>query len=204
MERYNNYRNRMMRRSVRQYIHFVFYNPRLVCRIMSSLNGVFFTALSMILVYNILCATYFKQQSPSTSKPSKDEVTFDLDLQIPVGLVYKNDGKVITKSLFNLIFTSTMLFVNIRLLLATYNRNLCSISIWLFVHTTHMLYSLSVNLWVGASKGYNSLIYLAMFNTLLYLLFISLVALFWMEERCNTCIPTRTNDKPATSQERTA
>ncbi|XP_003242643.1 uncharacterized protein LOC100569778 [Acyrthosiphon pisum] len=204
MERYNDYRNRMMRRSVRQYFHFVYYNPRLICRIMSSVNGVFFMALSMILVYNILCDTYFKQQSSSTSKPSKDEVNYDLDLQLPVGLVYKNERKVITKSLFNLIFTLMMLLVNIRLLYATYKRNLYSISIWLFVHTTHMLYSLSVNLWVGASKGYNSLIYLAMFNTLIYFLFISLVALFWMEERCINHMPRCINDKAATSQERKA
>ncbi|CAI6350655.1 unnamed protein product [Macrosiphum euphorbiae] len=171
---------------------------------MSCLNVIFFTALSTILVYNIFCATYVKQQSSSTFKPSEDEEELDLDLQIPVELVYKNQGKVITKSMLNLIFTATMLLVNIRLLLATYNRNLYSISIWLFVHTTHMLYSLYVNLWVGASKDYNSLIYLAMFNTLLYLLFISLVALFWMEERCSTSIPMCTKDKAATSQESVA
>ncbi|KAL5244044.1 hypothetical protein ACI65C_011454 [Semiaphis heraclei] len=114
--------------------------------------------------------------------------TFSLDSIIPVGLMYKNEdvkmcNEVINKSLSNLSFTGMLCFVNVRLVKATYNRNLYSIYIWLFVHTTHMLYSLSINLWFGVSKGYNSLICLALFNTMLYLLFISFVALFLWEER---------------------
>ncbi|XP_022181099.1 uncharacterized protein LOC111041194 [Myzus persicae] len=204
MEPHSDCRNRTMSKSVRLYLHYVFYHPRLVCRIMASLNGVFFMALSSILLCKIWYAVYSKHQSSLTSKPSNDDLTFGLDLQIPVGLMNKNEDKVITKSLFNLCFTGMMLLVNIRLYMATYNRDLCSISIWLFVHTTHMLYSLSINLWVGVAKGYNSLIYLALFNTLLYLLFISLVALFWMEERCSMRIPMRANEKAGTSQERMA
>ncbi|XP_015373231.1 PREDICTED: uncharacterized protein LOC107168360 [Diuraphis noxia] len=202
MERHSEYRNGMMRKSSKKYLHFVLYHPRLVCRIMASMNAVFFMAFSTILLCNLWYTVNHQHQPSSTSKTSNDDATFGLDSIIPVGLMYKNEGKVITKSLTNLSFTGTLCIVNIRLVMATFNRNLYSIYIWLLVHTTHMLYSLSINLWFGMSKGYNSLICLALFNTMLYLLFISIVALFWLEERRIIRLQMRAFDKAASSQER--
>lgn len=69
------------------------------------------------------------------------DLTFGLDLQIPVGLMNKNEDKVITKSLFNLCFTGMMLLVNIRLYMATYN-----VSYWDH-HDIIFLIKIYVNEW---------------------------------------------------------
>ncbi|KAL4119034.1 hypothetical protein QTP88_011907 [Uroleucon formosanum] len=71
MERNYVYKIGMIGRTARLFLHYVYYNPRIVCRVMAAVNGIFFMVFSMILVNNILWATYFKRPSSSTSEPSQ-------------------------------------------------------------------------------------------------------------------------------------
>ncbi|XP_026823118.1 uncharacterized protein LOC113561094 [Rhopalosiphum maidis] len=182
-------RRRTVRRSANEYFCFLINNPRTVCRIMSMMILVILSSLSTDYVLQVLNAQKINLKNNDFANPS---LHLDVEAELlQINMSLKNFNKIFRFFVCHLGYVSIFLFANVLLLKATYKRNLQSIKIWLFVHISHMTYSLSINVWIGIYKNSYCLLTLTVFNTILYLLFISLVILFWMNERYFRCVHER-------------
>ncbi|XP_060833589.1 uncharacterized protein LOC132917070 [Rhopalosiphum padi] len=183
-------RRRTMRRSANDFFCFLVNNPRTVCRIMSIMIVIILSSLSTDYLLQELYAKKIdlKNNDYDFAKPSS-HIDMEAEL-LQINMNLKNVAKMIRFFVCHLgfVFMTISLYANVLLFKATYKRNLQSIKIWLFVHTLHMAYSLSINVWIGIYKNSYCLIILTMFNTILYLLLILLVILFWMNERYFHCV----------------
>ncbi|XP_050057691.1 uncharacterized protein LOC114123602 [Aphis gossypii] len=182
---YRDYKIKTINSATVDYLCYAFHFPRPICKIMALLCMVFLFSGITSHIINLIYVIAFKLKINFMSSQNF-KFYGEMNL-IHYKLTDENVDKTIYMLVYRLFFLCVFLIVNFSLLMATNKRNIKSIVIWLLAHTTHMFYTLSFNIWIGIYTHTIPIILISIFNTTLYLMFIFMVTLFWLNERYSAC-----------------
>ncbi|XP_025196563.1 uncharacterized protein LOC112595533 [Melanaphis sacchari] len=189
IKRFIDYKKRVERRSPWKYFFLIFRSPHMVITVATFSNMTMLVMLAISNIINLKNSIEYKMESRNSSNHS---LHFDVKMgSKQYTVTHENiDNFIIYILVFHLGIVTIFFLANFFLLKTTFKpflikRHLKSIIIWLLIHTTHMIYSLFFDNWIGVFNSSNYIMVINITNYLLKFLLLWMVSWTYVKIKRN-------------------